>query len=116
MEGGTLRKLIAIMFCLQLFLGSCAIRGGGGSSANQRAERLAIQKGKLTETTDAAARTKSYVVIANILLGFASDAAHERALDDFRSLLIEYGRTIRTARDNRQLGASRRPPERCDAR
>ena len=87
------------MFCLQLCMVGCAIRGGGGSSANQRAERLAIEKGKLSETTDPVAQTKSYIVIADILLSFAADAAREQALGDFRNLLTEYGRTIRTARD-----------------
>ena len=98
------------MFCLQLCMVGCAIRGGGGSSANQRAERLAIEKGKLSETTDPVAQTKSYIVIADILLSFAADAAHEQALGDFRNLLTEYGRTIRTARHHRQLGASRCAP------
>lgn len=87
------------MFCLQLFLAGCAIRGLGNSGSNQRGERLAIEKGKLTETTDPAAQTKSYIVIADILLSFAAEAASEKDVDDFRSLLIEYGRTIRTARE-----------------
>ena len=63
------------MFCLQLCMVGCAIRGGGGSSANQRADRLAIETGKLSETTDPVAQTKSYIVIADILLSFAADAA-----------------------------------------
>jgi hypothetical protein len=109
-EGGTLRKWIAVIFCLQLSLVGCAIRLGGGSNANRRAERLAIEKGKLTETTDPVARTKSYIVIADILLSFASDAAREQARDDFHSLLIEYGRTIKTARET--LVNSERPAAR----
>jgi hypothetical protein len=72
---------------------------GIGSSANRRGERLAIERGKLSETTDPVARTKSYIVVSDLLLSFAADAAREKAPDDFRDLLIEYGRTIRTARE-----------------
>jgi hypothetical protein len=72
---------------------------GIGSSANRRGERLAIERGKLSETTDPVAKTKSYIVISDLLLSFAADAAREKASDDFRDLLIEYDRTIKTARE-----------------
>ncbi len=109
MEGGILAKLIALMFCLQLCLAGCAIRGVGGS-ANQRGERLAIERGKLSETSDPIARTKSYIVISDLLLSFASDAVRERAYDDFGSLLNQYLRTIQTARET--IVNSERPPTR----
>ena len=95
-EGGTLRKLLAVMFCLQLGVAGCAMRGGR-ASANQRGERLAIERGRLSELADPVARTKSYIVISDLLLSFAADAAREQAYD-FR-VLLEYGRTIRTARE-----------------
>ena len=71
----------------------------GRRSATARGERLAIEKGKLSETTDPVARTKSYVVISDLLLSFAADAARDQAPDDFRGLLDEYIRTIRAARE-----------------
>ena len=45
-EGGTLRKLLAVMFCLQLGVAGCAMRGGR-ASANQRGERCACANGVL---------------------------------------------------------------------
>jgi hypothetical protein len=107
-EGGTLRKLLAVMFCLQLGVAGCAMRGGGGASANRRGERLAIERGRLSELTDPIARTKSYIVISDLLLSFAADAAREQAHDDFRDLLLEYGRTIKTARET-IVNSERRP-------
>ena len=109
-EGKILRKLIALMFCVQVCQAGCAMRSGGGSSAN-RGERLAIERGKLSETTDPVARTKSYIVISDLLLSFAADAAREQAHDDFRNLLNEYGRTIRTARET-IVNSERRPDRR----
>jgi hypothetical protein len=97
--GRTLRKLIALIFILQVVLSGCALRGHGGSSANQRAERLAIEKGKLSQTTDPVAETQSYIVISDILLSFAADAAADKAYEDFRELLSQFGQTIRTARE-----------------
>jgi hypothetical protein len=98
MEGRVLRKLIALMFCAQIcLLTGCAIKSRRNSTA--RGERLAIEKGKLTETTDPIARTKSYVVISDLLLGFAADAARDQAQDDFHGLLNEYIRAIRAARE-----------------
>jgi hypothetical protein len=98
------------MLCLLLCLAGCAMRGVGGSSANQRGERLAIEKGKLSETTDPTARTKSYIVISDLLLSFASDAVRQQAHDDVVNLLNEYVRTIRTARET--IVDSERPPAR----
>ena len=109
-EGGILVKLLALMLSLQLCLAGCAMRGLGGSSANQRGERLAIERGKLSETTNPIARTKSYIVISDLLLSFASDAVREQAHDDVVNLLNEYVRTIRTARET--IVNSERPPAR----
>jgi hypothetical protein len=107
-EGGILAKLLALMLSLQLCLAGCAIRGVGG--ANQRGERLAIERGKLSETTNPIARTKSYIVISDLLLSFASDAVREQAHDDVVNLLNEYVRTIRTAQET--IVNSERPPAR----
>src|SRR5437667_10000429 len=98
------------MFCVQVCQAGCAMRSGGGSSAN-RGERLAIERGRLSETNDPVARTKSYIVISDLLLSFAADAAREQAHDDFRNLLNKYGRTIRTARET-IVNSERRPDRR----
>jgi hypothetical protein len=37
------RKLLALMLCIQVCLAGCALRSGGRSSANQRGERLALE-------------------------------------------------------------------------
>jgi hypothetical protein len=106
---GLLRKLVAVIFCLEVCLAGCALRSGGRPSGNQRGERLALERGRLIETTDPMARTKSYIVISDLLLSFATDAAGERAHDDLRGLLDEYTQTIRAARET--IVTSKRPPD-----
>jgi len=92
-------KAPALALCLLLGLTGCAIKGARGSKASERGERLAIERGRLSETTDAAARTRSYIVISDLLLSFAADAAKDEAMDELRALLTEYGRTIQNARE-----------------
>jgi hypothetical protein len=75
------------------------LRNKRRSGARSKSRTTSHRKDKLSETTDPVAQTKSYIVIADILLSFAADAAREQALGDFRNLLTEYDRTIRTARD-----------------
>jgi hypothetical protein len=75
------RKLLALMLCIQVCLAGCALRSGGRSSANQRGERLALERGKLSETTDPALRTKSYIAIAD-LRGVAARQVPMRAAAD----------------------------------
>ena len=90
--------MIVLILCLALGLSGCAIKGSG-ISRNHRGERLAIERGRLTELTDSTARTKSYIVISDILLSFAADAGRDRDHEGFRGLLIEYSRAIESARD-----------------
>jgi len=81
-------------------------------SANQRGEQLAIERGRLTELTDPVARMKSHVIISDVLLSFAADAAHDQDHEAFRRLLVEYGRAIESARDtilNFQRNEDKRP-------
>ena len=92
-------KTPALALCLLLGLTGCAMKGARGSKASERGERLAVERGRLTETTDAAARTRSYIVISDLLLSFAADAAKDQAMDELRALLTEYGRTIQNARE-----------------
>src|SRR5262245_24276543 len=98
LQGGkTVKTLLALIFCVHLGLAGCAMRGGG--SANHRGERLATERGRLIELTDPVAQTRSRVVISDILLSFAADAARDDDNEAFRRLLVEYGQTIQIARD-----------------
>jgi AAA lid domain len=98
LQGGeTVKTVVALIVCLHLGLSGCAMRGLG--SANQRGERLAMERGRLSELTDPVAQTKSHVIISDILLSFAADAARDQDHEAFRRLLVEYGRAIETARD-----------------
>ena len=98
-ERKTVKTSVLAILLLQLALAGCAIRGVGGSNANQRGERLAMERGKLGETKDPVARTKSYLLIADLLLSFAADAARDQAHDDVRNLLSQYVQTVQTARE-----------------
>jgi phytoene dehydrogenase-like protein len=97
LQGGETVKTVALIVCLHLGLSGCAMRGLG--SANQRGERLAMERGRLSELTDPVAQTKSHVIISDILLSFAADAARDQDHEAFRRLLVEYGRAIETARE-----------------
>jgi hypothetical protein len=98
LQGGeTVKTVVALIVCLHLGLSGCAMRGLG--SANQRGERLAMERGRLSELTDPVAQTKSHVIISDILLSFAADAVRDQDHEAFRRLLVEYGRAIETARD-----------------
>src|SRR5262245_59085515 len=88
--GKQVKKFCVLVFGLQLCLSGCAMRVGRGSNGTARAERLAMEKGKLAELTDPVARAKTYVVIADILLSFAGDSARVEDHDSFRALLDEY--------------------------
>src|SRR5262249_12411847 len=63
-------------------------------------------------STDPVARTKSYIVISDLLLTFVADSAQAQDRDALRALLSEYGRTIEMARDtalNLEPGPARKP-------
>jgi len=105
-----MKTLVALIFCFHLGLFGCASRSRG-TSANQRGERLATERGRLSELSDPVARTKSYITISDILLSFAADAARDQDHDAFQSLLVEYGRAIESARDS-ILNVSRKEDQR----
>jgi hypothetical protein len=103
-------KLLAGMLCALILASGCAgIRG----SAARRGERLATERGRLADLTDAVERTKSHIVIGDLFLSFAADAARERALEDVDGLLEQYTRNIRAARDT--MVESDRDPRRYPA-
>ena len=95
-----MRNLIALMiFSLPLCVAGCVKKVSPNSPPNIRGERLAIERGKLNELSDPIARTKSYVVITDIILTFIADAATDEDHDSLRALLSEYAHTLATARD-----------------
>lgn len=109
-----MKRFIALACCLQLCIAGCAMRSGGAAAAaNRKAERLALEKGRLVEATDATTRTKSCIVISDILLDFAVDAMAEQDHEGVRRLLMEYGRTLGIARDDLRKATrqSRKPPQ-----
>jgi hypothetical protein len=86
-----------ILFLLPVLAG-CALRFGR-MTPTQRGERLAIERGRLTELTDPVERTRSYITISKLLLSFASDAVHERDFDDLNALMDQLIATMKAARD-----------------
>ena len=105
--------LVLLALVSAAFASGCGRRNVSSSSTpNLRGERLAIEKGRLSELKDPIARTKSYILIADLVLTFVADAAKDKDHDFFRGLLAEYGRTIKTAKEtvmNSEPGRDRRP-------
>ena len=93
-----MRKVLPVILFLLLVSAGCALRLGR-MTPTQRGERLAIERGKLTELTDPVARTRSYIRISKLLLSFASDAAHERDIEDLNALMDQLVATMKAARD-----------------
>jgi len=82
-------------------------------NSNQRAERLALEKGRLTDLTDPVEKTRSYIRISGWLLDFVADSARLRDMDALTSLVEQYVTTVKSARDT--IVNSRRDPERNPA-
>jgi hypothetical protein len=101
-------RFLATVCCLIL------LAGCGGRltkmSATKRAERMATERGRLSELTDPVERTKSYIVISDVLLSFASDAVRDGTIEELGVLMDQYVTAIRAARDT--MTASKRDPER----
>jgi hypothetical protein len=97
------------MVCCLILLGGCGVRLNKMTAA-KRAERMATERGRLSELTDPVERTKSYILISNILLSFASDAVKDGTTEELAVLLDQYVTAIRSARDT--MVASKRDAER----
>lgn len=89
---------LPVILSLLLLFAGCAFRLGR-MTPTQRGERLAIERGRLTELTDPVDRTRSYITISKLLLSFATDAVHERDIDDLNALMDQFVATIKSARD-----------------
>jgi hypothetical protein len=104
-------KSLLIVFCLLLNCG-CGARIAE-MSGKQRSERLATERGRISDLSDPVAKTKSYITISEILLTFATDAIREGATGDVKNLMEQYVTTVETARDTMVM--STRNPERKPA-
>jgi hypothetical protein len=68
-------------------------------SDNEKAERLAIEKGKLIESKDPVETTKSHIMIARILLDFVSTSVKQREVEGIDKRLAQYIDAVQAARD-----------------
>ena len=81
-------------------------------SQSEKGERLAIERGRLSELKDPMQRSKSYVRISDLLLDFIAGAANDRDVEAMSSLLDQYTSAIRSARDivaSSELGPTLKP-------
>ena len=106
-----MKFFLAIALSIPLVLSGCAARLGRLND-NQKAERLARERGRLTELNDPVQRTRSYIVISRLLLDFVAGAARDHQTDVMGPLLEQYTAAIRSARDaivNSERDAARNP-------
>jgi hypothetical protein len=76
----------------------CAARLGH-KSESLIGERLAVERGRLSELQDPIERTRSYITISDLLLDFVADAARDHDAESLMPLVNQYVSTIRSARD-----------------
>jgi hypothetical protein len=87
-----------ILACSLLLIGGCGVRLGRMNN-QQKAERLASERGRFQELTNPVDKTKSQIIISNILVDFVGSAARDGDFEGMRALLDQYGTAITTARD-----------------
>jgi hypothetical protein len=93
-----MRNITLITLIVSLFVCSCGVRLGRMSNL-QKAERLASERGRLQELTNPVDKTRSHIIISNILLDFAGSAARDNDFEGMRTLLDQYSTSIKAARD-----------------
>jgi hypothetical protein len=81
-----------------LFIAGCGVRLSRMND-QQKAERLAAERGRVQELTNPVAKTRSHILISEILLDFAGSAIREDNVEGIRTLLDQYVTTITAARD-----------------
>jgi len=84
------------LLSLQFVVSGCAAKLGRMNDA-QKAERLALERGRLSSLTDPVTKTRSYITISTILLDFAAAAGHDGQMETMTSLLDQYTDAIRSA-------------------
>jgi hypothetical protein len=93
------QRLVPILIVLAL--SSCAIRPNSLRPQNdKRAERLQKERDKLSRATDPIDRTKSDIVISEILLSLAGEAIKAGEPEVMEKRLTEYVETIRDAHES----------------
>jgi hypothetical protein len=93
-----MKKYLTWVACATLLCFGCAMRVGRTTN-QQKAERLASERGRLAETDDPAVKTNSYIVISGILLDFAEADIRDGAFDVVPQLLGQYVQAITDGRD-----------------
>jgi hypothetical protein len=78
-------------------IAGCAARVAR-TTDQQKAELLALERGRLLDTNDPVTKTKSYIVISGILLDFAEADIRDGAFDVLPQRLTQYLETITAAR------------------
>jgi hypothetical protein len=100
-------SLVGLALILEAFIPGCALHSAKLTD-NRKAERLAIEKGKLSELTDPVDITRTQITISEILLDFAASALDEHQLDGMNRRLTQYSAAIQSARDA-MVGSGRNP-------
>jgi hypothetical protein len=94
-----MKYILAWTLCVaQLLIFGCAMRTARATN-QQKAELLALERGRLLDTNDPVIKTKSYIVISGILLDFAEVDICEGAFDVLPKRLDQYVEAITAARD-----------------
>jgi hypothetical protein len=94
----SMKLFLLITLCFGFISSGCAARLGRLSDA-QKSERLATEKGRLSDIKDPVERTKSYITISRFLLDFIAGAARDHDVEALGSLADQYTSAIRSARD-----------------
>jgi hypothetical protein len=92
-----MKYLVSIV--LLLTLDSCALRSAPLLQQNRRLVDLQREKDKVRRTSDPVSKTKSHIVISEILLELTRDAARTGEMETLDQRLDEYVSTIREAHE-----------------
>jgi hypothetical protein len=87
--------IVLLVFCL---VSGCAMRLARMTDT-EKAERLAAERSRVHKLKDEVAKTRSYIIISEILLDFASSALRNNDLTNLQKVLQEYATAIVAARD-----------------
>src|SRR5262245_25925129 len=102
-----MKRLLLLALFGPLLMSSCGTRLSKMTD-KQKSERLATERGRVSEINQPVAKTQSYIAISQILLDFAGGAARDGDITGMSSLLDQYVTTIRAARDT-MLNSDRDP-------
>jgi len=90
---------VIVIILLTLCSGSgCGLRLAR-MTETEKAERLAVERSRVRKLKDEVAKTRSYIIISEILLDFAGSALRNNDLINLQKVLEEYATAILAARD-----------------